>query len=151
MQTKKSSGQAGFTLVELMITVAIIAIITAVALPSYNRNLQRGKRADVRSILMEDAQYMERFFTENSSYFKSTANADPVLPQLVSPRAATGTAINYNITISASNATSFTLQAAPANGMAADDCKTLTINNLGQKKVVGTIGDGWDEQSCWNK
>lgn len=151
MRELKIRGRSGFTLVEMMITVVIISIITAFAYPAYTKNMQRGKRADVRTVLMEDAQFMERFFTENSSYLLSTAGVAPVLPQLVSPRSATGTGINYNITFTAQTATSYTLQATPVNSMASDDCKSLTLNNLGQKNVVGSPTNGWDVQSCWNK
>lgn len=147
----KRSKHSGFTLMEMMIVVAIIAIISAVAYPSFRDSGRRGHRSDARSALLENAQYMERFFTENSAYNLTAGGASPTLPRTVSPANATGGNINYNISLSAVTATSFTLQAVPVNGMAADVCPTLTLNNLGQKSVSGTLSGGMTADSCWER
>ena len=59
------NGSAGFTLIELMITLAVIAILTMIALPSYSSYLARAKRADARSQLVQAAQFMQRFKNRN--------------------------------------------------------------------------------------
>ena len=58
----------GFTLIELMIVVAIVAIISAVALPSYNNSIAKSRRAEARGQLLETAQFMQRFYSQNDSF-----------------------------------------------------------------------------------
>jgi type IV pilus assembly protein PilE len=121
--------QRGFTLVELMITTAIIGILAAIAYPSYTQYVIRANRADAVAILMESAQYMERYYTTNNTYLGAN------LLTAVSPRAATVALgnIKYNITFSvAPSATAYTLSAAPANGQVGDTtCGTLTLTSTG--------------------
>lgn len=155
MKVQLTKLSQGFTLVELMVTVVILSIITAIAYPSYRDNVNRAKRADARALLLENAQFMERFFTENNSYSQSNAAvaAAPVLPNLVSPRGATGSKVNYNISFRAVPAltqTTFAIQAIPVNSMSTDDCATFTLNNLGQRGTVGSTG-GMTSETCWTK
>ncbi len=149
--TRHKQLQTGFTLLEVMITLVIVSIITAIAYPSYVNNVTRARRAEVRGLLSENAQFMERFFTENNSYTLDLAGAAPVLPVLVSPRTASGTKVMYNISILASTQTTFTMQAVPVNVMASDACVTYTINNLGQKNNTGTLTGGMTVDTCWSK
>ncbi|MFZ6816668.1 type IV pilin protein [Undibacterium sp. Ji22W] len=156
MIVRKEFNMRGFTLIELMISLVIVAIISAVAYPSYRENVRRSSRAEVRALILENAQFMERFFTENNSYLQTSGAAPtaPVLPNLVSPRGATGSKINYNIAFSAlpaRSATTFSIEAVPANKMAADACATFTYNQLGQKGTSGTLGSGVTTESCWSK
>ncbi|MBC3882549.1 type IV pilin protein [Undibacterium sp. LX40W] len=151
MKSINKNEEGGFTLMEMMITVVIIAILTAIAYPSYRDNVRRGDRSDARAALLENAQYMERFFTENSSYDKNVAGSDPVLPRTISPPNATGIQVKYEISIKSKAATTYTLQAVPKNGATTDYCKTLTINNLGQKSVDGTPTNGMTADTCWTK
>lgn len=142
----------GFTLIELMIVVAIIALLAAITVPSYRQNVARGARADLKSVLMEDAAFMERFNTENNGTYLTAAGVQPVLPLLVSPRGATGTNVKYNIAFAAGEPTNRTYQlvATPANTMASDDCGTFTINNFGQRESKNTL-NGMTLDTCWNK
>lgn len=156
MNLHRNNGATGFSLVELMITLAIISIVSAIAYPSYRENVRRGNRVEARALMLENAQYMERFFTENNSYLQ-TAGAlpvAPVLPNLVSPRGASETKANYKISFSPASPrtmTTFEIQAEPVNGMATDDCKTFTYNHLGQKGTVGTLSGGMTTETCWSK
>lgn len=117
-------AQRGFTLIEVMIVVVVIAILAAVAMPNYTRYVQRGYRAQAMASLLQDANWMQQQFTVNNSYPATTA----VLPQNGNPK--------YNITINASTASTFTLWAAPVTN---DKCGTFTLDNTGLRN---TRGDG---------
>ena len=116
----------GFTLVELLISVSIVGILAAVAVPSYRSYVQKASRADAKSVLMENAQFLERYFSTNNTYTSGT------LLSAVVPKGATGSAIRYNITFSVTpSASGYTLSAAPANGQTGDSCGTLTLSHTG--------------------
>jgi type IV pilus assembly protein PilE len=143
------SRHRGFTLIEVMVTVAIIGILASIALPSYQNYLRRGHRADAKAALLENAQFMERYFTERNSYMNG--NALPALPVTQSPREAGSTQL-YAVTLSQANttATTYQLLASPVAGrmMANDACGTLSIDNRGVKAASGT---GMSAADCWAK
>jgi len=137
----------GFTLIEVMIAIAIVGILVAVALPAYKEYLARSKRSDVQTVLLEDAQYMQRYYAANNVY--NGANPPPVLPYPNSPRNATGTAVNYTITIGPApqtTATTFTLIATPANSMTGDKCGNFTYTD---QQVPDVSGSGQSKATCW--
>jgi type IV pilus assembly protein PilE len=125
----------GFTLIEVMITVAIVGILASIAYPAYQDYVRRAARADAKAVLMETAQFMERHFTTNNAY-----TGVGVLSG-VSPKGASGSRIKYNISFSARSATAFTLQAVPNGGQSSDSCGTLTLSNTGAQSPT-TAG-------CW--
>jgi len=128
--------QVGFTLVELMITVAIVAILATIAYPSYRDHVRRANRADVQAIMLENAQFMERYFTTNGTYAGAT------LPKQQSPESGTA---KYSITHPTADATDFVIQAQPAGGYSDPLCGTLTIDQTGAKTKSGTgaLADCW--------
>lgn len=141
----------GFTLIELMITVAIIGILAAVAVPSYQNHVRQSNRAVAKALLYENAQFMERSYTINSQY-DATVGPDGiantgddiavVLPITQSPKTGAGTA-QYNISLQAVGNDTFILQAVPTGSMAGDTCGTLTLSNTGAQGAGGTVADCW--------
>ncbi|SER48418.1 type IV pilus assembly protein PilE [Nitrosomonas sp. Nm51] len=139
---RKNCRSYGFTLVELLVAVAIVGILTAVALPSYQNYVRDANRAAAKAILYENAQFMEQFYTENNRYDQDLAGNMVVIPLTQSPR--TG-AIQYQIRLPAVANATFTLQAVPVGSMAGDVCGTLTLTNTGLQ------GAGGDVAACWNR
>ncbi|TPQ24877.1 type IV pilin protein [Methylomonas sp. EFPC3] len=142
----KNTLQDGVTLIELMVTVGIVGILAAIAIPSYSEYVHRGNRTEAKAILLETAQFLERNFTENNKYDKNSSGTNVVLPFSTSPK--TGTAL-YNISASLST-TTYTITATPVAGgsMSDDKCGSLSIDQLGQKTVASAT---LDANSCWKK
>ena len=134
----------GFTLIELMVVVAVVGILVGIALPSYQDSVRKGRRGQAKSDLVELAQRAERFHTVNNAYdagdgfWDSVADEDKQSPRGSGPA-------HYLIT-EVEGANSFTLTAEPQDGQVADTrCGVLTINQAGQKTEDGTgeVSDCW--------
>jgi len=136
--------QPGFTLVELMVTVAIIGILSAIAYPSYTQYVFRANRAEARAILLESVQFLERNYTTANRYDQTSAGVAIALPYLTSPKAGTA---KYNITAAygAAPAQTFTISATPTGVMSGDACGTYTLDNAGIQGSGGTMAE------CWGK
>jgi type IV pilus assembly protein PilE len=130
MDKKERKTQKGFTLVELMIVVAIIGILAAIAYPAYQSYVEKSRRGQAQADLLELVQFMERRYSNRFDYEK-TGGGKPDLPFVISPRA--GNPAAYDVTVSAVTTDSFTLQAAPRTVQAGDSCGTLTIDEEGNR------------------
>ena len=128
MRTRNS----GFTLVELMIVVAIIALLAAIAYPSYTRYVEKARRADAKTALMDAAQRLERCYTQTNTYVGCA------FPN-VSPDEFYTIAADPAVTT-----TTFTLTATPQGAQANSPCGTYTLNHLGIRGSDGTAAD-----RCW--
>lgn len=143
--------QKGFTLIELVVVVAIIAILAAIAYPSYQDSVRKARRADARAVLLEAAQFMERFYTENFCYSKrKTATGcdgtGVALPTALQAAPKDGDQKYYNVTLNSLTATTYTLQAAPTGAQTGDSCGTLTLTNTGLK---GVTAGSRPAAECW--
>jgi len=146
---------AGFTLIELMIVVAIVGILAAIAYPSYVDQVRKTRRSDAQTALLRTAQTLERCYTEYNAYDNTGCAAVAAGPVLASGY--TGTEGGF-YTLSATPAlstTAFTLKATPNGDQGNDKCGSLTYNSVGQKGVSadvdgdGTAGAAADAALCW--
>ena len=131
---------SGFTLIELMITVAIVAIIAAVAIPSYTSYVDRGKRAEARTALLDIAARQERYYSNNRQY------ADQLSKLRMSGTKSENGYYTLSVTLpSGSNNQDFDATATPS-GWTDDKCGVLGIDETGAK--TQSLGD---RALCWGK
>lgn len=136
------STSRGFTLIELMIVVAIVAILAAVALPSYRDYILRGQLVDATSLLSSSRANMERYFQDNRTY----ATVGSIVPPC------SGTQGLFTLSCpSAPTATAYTLQ---ATGIGAVAAFAYTVDNLNRQQTAIGAGapPGWATPSpntCW--
>jgi type IV pilus assembly protein PilE len=144
----------GFTLIELMIVVAIVAILASIAVPAYNDSITKSRRADAQGTLTSFANAMERHFTTNGTYAGAagtsgspTDTGDPWIFSKNSP--VDGGTAYYKLTIDAANGSSYTLDAEAIGAQ----------NGNGDMQLTSTGLRSWDRDddgfggsdNCWNK
>ncbi len=140
-ESRGNRRQEGFTLIELMIVVAVVAILAAIALPSYNDSVRKGRRGQAKADLMELAQILERHYTVHGSYLNNRDGTAFALPVTQSPQQ--GTAF-YTISAPTRSAGSFVLSAAPTGAQAVDTCGSLGVSHTGLRtSSTGNV------QSCF--
>ena len=125
----------GFTLIELMIVVAIVAIVLSVAIPNYQAYGIRTNRSEAISNMLELSQWMERQFTVFGSYNDPGIAAPPIT---TSPKTAAsgGATINYLLS-NASTAITYTITATPQANQTNDSCGTLSIDQASRECITG--------------
>ena len=158
MRQTVTMKSAGFTLLELMITVAIIGILAAITIPSYSKYVQKTKRSDAKVELMKIAQMQESYFVQNMSYAQNLTTLGFAADTINSEND------NYSVRVSALPAncntagnppcTSFTVNATPISASQTSDtvCTAFQMDNTGRKMAKGgststyTIAQG---KKCW--
>ena len=137
---KREPSKKGFSLVELMIVVAVVAILVALALPSYSRYVRKANRGEAQQLLMNWANNQEIWRANHTEYATTTELEEP-------------THDKYNFTLTARSSTEFTLTATATGDQLNDkergrDCTPLTLdqsNTKGPQYVV----DGKLITFCW--
>jgi len=147
----------GFTLIEIMITVAIVAILASIAYPGYVSQVRKTRRSDAVAALLKTAQVLERCYTEYNFYDDTGCPAVQDDGSGGSELASdyTSTENGYYILSAALSPNAFTLTATPTGDQANDKCGNFTYDHVGRKGVSadvdgdGTAGDANDVKACW--
>jgi len=133
-RSSTKNSQKAFTLIELMITVAIIAILAAIVLPNYSNYLKRAHRTDAQAAMLNLAQYMESQYNASFAY----PDVDNIPPRLMSPP---NIRDYYTFDETTTSGQSFIIKAVPTAKQNDTQCGTLTLNEKGEK--------GATTSGCW--
>lgn len=132
-----SHKSSGFTLIELMITVAVVVILSAIAIPLYSSFVQKSARSDAMSALMDLRLQQETYRLKHPNYAVTLSSID------VDSTTPNG---KYTVSITAAGVATFTAQAAPQGSQAGDDCGTYAINQDGPDNT-----GSYASASCWKR
>ena len=149
----KQPSQAGFTLIEILVAVAIVGILAAIAIPSYQQNILKSQRVDAMNALLNLAAQEERYYTTNNTYTNVVANLgySPASTSLTNsfyiPHA---TNADYLVAVTAASGTSYTLSAVPQNNQVKDACYTYVLTQGGVQSNQNSSGTTITSPSdCW--
>lgn len=135
----------GFSLIELLIVMAIMGILVSVAIPAYTESVRRSNRAEAKSELVQVAAEQERFFSSTNSY---STDATPLTTPIVAGRDRTSTNAWYVTSVVACTGGAITncfiATATAQNEQATDGCTTFTLTSTGLRGATGLTSD-----ECW--
>ena len=136
--------ERGFTLIESLIVVALVAVLAAIALPNYTQYVMRSHRAHARAALMKLAQWMEREATVRGAY---PLTSDVPAGQLVVEGG------RYTLAVSSETGWSHQLSALPMGAQEADPCGSFRLDHTGQRSQGATaqVHAPLDGKSCWER
>lgn len=133
----------GFTFIEMLMALAIAAIVASIAYPSYGRYVARSHRTQAQAQLLQAAQWMERAATAIGTYPSRPAQADALdalQTQLSTDR--------YTLSITSADGSSFTITAMPQAAQSKDPCGTLTLDHTGKRSSTSS---SMSSDACWGQ
>lgn len=130
----------GFTLVEVMIALVVVVLLSAVAFPTYQQQVAKGRRTDAKQSLVELSQKMERFYTERGTYVGATLGTTGLYPLVTSGG-------YYDLSITAQTVDGFTVKASPRGAQVGDACASFLYNQLGEQLVSNDAS--LSAVKCW--
>ena len=143
---KKNKLNSGYTLVELMIVVTIVAVLGAIAYPNYIEHVQKSKRADAKDTLLSMAARQERWFLQNQRY---SGDIDSLGGNL-SPEEYYTMSVATTDCDGGDGTACFTITATARDTQANDlDCARFTLDNYGRKAAFNSGGGADSDDLCW--
>lgn len=137
-RTMSKVNEGGFSMIELMITMLIVGILAAIAYPSYTESVRRGQRGEARTVLLEAAQFMQRYYATRDTFEGAS------LPEALTRSPSSGGTQLYAISLAdGADRTTYTLQAVPQGALSEDKCGTLTLDNTGRRGSDGGMNECW--------
>lgn len=134
---RSSRPASGFTLVEIMVVVAIVGILAAIAYPSYLEHVRQTRRAEVTALMLENAQLLERHHTRHGAYDSGTVSG------LATQAPVSGTAVYILSLVAGTDSYAITATAQPGGMMSGDVCANYSLDQVGRRTP--------SDARCWRR